>query len=433
MSTSNTSSRSAGAGLLAALVASLCCITPVFSLLAGIGGIAATFSWMEPFRPFLIVLTVGVLGFAWYQKLKPRTAEEIQCDCEEDQKPSFWQSKKFLSFVTAFAMLMLAFPSYAHVFYPESPNQSSSPTYLLAQDTSKVHKIVLDVKGMTCAGCESHIKYEVGKLAGIQSVDASYAEGNASIEFLSSKVERAEIVAAINKTGYTVIDKQSKKAAVNAPDHLSFYKVPLVCNAAPSIGCGSKAKPILQDFENDANVHEAWLNRKGTVIAVLWLENAEFRARRQVVNSVFTKHQVNASELLMNDYATNYDSFNQKEGWLRNSDVDQLSKEEAGIIAEQILQPIKKKTTLSTANESKLRNKVTDTFYEFFLSYKSIEELGDASAYKARLTEIIAYGENLLGEGNMPSLDELWMACSSASKNCSHSDCSSTCKLLKKS
>ena len=76
---------------------------------------------------------------------------------------------------------------------------------------------------------------------------------------------------------------------------------------------------------------------------------------------------------------------------------------------------------------------MTDTFYEFFLSYESIEELGDASAYKTRLTEIIAYGENLLGEGNMPSLDELWMACSSASKNCSHSDCSSTCKLLKKS
>ncbi|MEQ8679075.1 MAG: heavy metal transporter, partial [Cyclobacteriaceae bacterium] len=43
----NLSSKSAGAGLFAAIVASLCCITPVFSLLAGIGGIAATFSWME--------------------------------------------------------------------------------------------------------------------------------------------------------------------------------------------------------------------------------------------------------------------------------------------------------------------------------------------------------------------------------------------------
>ena len=33
-----------GLGLLAALAASLCCITPVLALLAGMSGVAATFS-----------------------------------------------------------------------------------------------------------------------------------------------------------------------------------------------------------------------------------------------------------------------------------------------------------------------------------------------------------------------------------------------------
>ena len=61
-----------GAGLLTAIAASLCCITPVLALVAGTSGLASTFSWLEPYRPYLIGLTILVLGFAWYQKLKDR-------------------------------------------------------------------------------------------------------------------------------------------------------------------------------------------------------------------------------------------------------------------------------------------------------------------------------------------------------------------------
>ncbi|WP_425393199.1 mercuric transport protein MerTP [Ekhidna sp.] len=182
MSTTNLSSKSASAGLFAAIAASLCCITPVFSLLAGIGGIAATFSWMEPFRPYLIVLTIGILGFAWYQKLRPKTAEEIACECDDDVKPSFWQSKRFLGIITVFAGLMLSFPSYAHIFYSNGGGQT--PAASIEQDTTKTIKIVLDVKGMTCAGCEASIEHKVGLLEGVKSVDAKYAEGSATIEFL---------------------------------------------------------------------------------------------------------------------------------------------------------------------------------------------------------------------------------------------------------
>lgn len=61
-----------GAGLLTAIASSLCCITPVLALISGTSGIASTFSWLEPFRPYLIGFTILVLGFAWYQKLKQK-------------------------------------------------------------------------------------------------------------------------------------------------------------------------------------------------------------------------------------------------------------------------------------------------------------------------------------------------------------------------
>jgi len=86
-----------GAGLLTAIAASLCCITPVLALVAGTSGLASTFSWLEPFRPYFIGLTILVLGFAWYQKLKPQ--EQIDCNCKTEEKPKFIQKKTFLGIV----------------------------------------------------------------------------------------------------------------------------------------------------------------------------------------------------------------------------------------------------------------------------------------------------------------------------------------------
>jgi copper ion binding protein len=202
MSTNKLSSKSASAGLLAAIVASLCCITPVFSLLAGVSGIAATFSWIEPFRPYLIALTIGVLGFAWYQKLKPRTAEEIACACEADEKSSFWQSKKFLGFVTVFAALMLAFPSYSHIFYPKSNNIS----VISADQESQIKLAEFKIKGMTCTGCEEPVKHSTSELQGVLETKVSHEEASALVKFDASIVTINAITEVINKTGYTVIE-----------------------------------------------------------------------------------------------------------------------------------------------------------------------------------------------------------------------------------
>jgi mercuric ion transport protein len=82
---------------------------------------AATFSWIEPFRPYFIGLAILTLGFAWYQKLKPQ--KQADCECETDEKPKFIQTKTFLGIVTLFAATMISFPHYAHIFYPKSDKE----------------------------------------------------------------------------------------------------------------------------------------------------------------------------------------------------------------------------------------------------------------------------------------------------------------------
>ncbi|SMG48525.1 MerT mercuric transport protein [Arenibacter troitsensis] len=90
METGKTSNKVAYAGILTAIAASICCITSVMALIAGTSGIASTFSWVEPFRPYLIDIIVLVLVLAWYQKLRPKAQKVIGCACEDDAKPFFW-------------------------------------------------------------------------------------------------------------------------------------------------------------------------------------------------------------------------------------------------------------------------------------------------------------------------------------------------------
>ncbi|MDF9799221.1 mercuric ion transport protein [Catalinimonas alkaloidigena] len=193
----------ASLGILTAITASLCCITPVLAFVAGASGVAATFSWLEPFRPYLIGLTVLVLGFAWYQQLKPRSAEEIACACEDDEPPSFWQSKKFLAIVTVVAGALLFFPSYADVFFPQTEHQA------VIVQPSDLQETQFAVQGMTCTGCEEHVKHTALQLNGVIEANAYYEQGIAQVKFDPSLVDIEEIGQAIEEeTGYKVSQPQ---------------------------------------------------------------------------------------------------------------------------------------------------------------------------------------------------------------------------------
>jgi mercuric ion transport protein len=198
MKGSNVTSKSAGTGLLVAFTASLCCITPVLALVSGTSGIAASFSWMEPFRPYLIGLTLIVLAFAWYQKLMPKKTE-ADCDCDEDEKEPFLQSKFFLGMVTIFAAIMLAFPYYSSAFYPDIAKDD------VAVNISSVYEVRLAVEGMTCTGCEEGIKHAAMELPGVLEANADYNAGSATVKFDKSTSSEQDIIDAINATGYKVV------------------------------------------------------------------------------------------------------------------------------------------------------------------------------------------------------------------------------------
>lgn len=189
------------AGILTAAAASLCCITPVLAIISGTSGIASAFSWMEPYRPYLLGLTVAVLAFAWYQQLKPKKTN-IDCECEEN-KPSFWQGRTFLAIVTVFAVLLMAFPSYSKVFFPKK-----ATTRIIVVDKNSIQQVQLNISGMTCEGCIETVNLALSKVPGVLEYQTDYKTGSSIVKFDNSKTNALAISIAVNETGYKITNIQ---------------------------------------------------------------------------------------------------------------------------------------------------------------------------------------------------------------------------------
>jgi len=188
-----------GGGIVTALLASLCCITPVLAVLGGLGGIATTFTFLEPLRPYLIGLTVIVLGYAFYKAYWPKKETNIECACDTDEKPKFINSKKFLWIITAVSALLITFPYYSKALFPAGKEN------VVIVQSDNIVKAEIQIEGMTCTSCENSVDYVLKSEAGVIKESSSYKTGIAKVEFDKSKVTEVQLKKAIEgKVGYKV-------------------------------------------------------------------------------------------------------------------------------------------------------------------------------------------------------------------------------------
>lgn len=62
----------------------------------------------------------------------------------------------------------------------------------------------MEVSGMTCGGCEQAIRTAVEKLPGVESVEASHADGEAIVKLTGGAERTEELKSTIESLGYTV-------------------------------------------------------------------------------------------------------------------------------------------------------------------------------------------------------------------------------------
>ncbi|RYY20047.1 MAG: mercuric transport protein MerTP [Chitinophagaceae bacterium] len=184
------------AGLFAAFTASLCCIAPLFAVIGGAGSASTYFGWIEPYRPYIIGLTIIVFALTWYNLLKPKNVQKDNCGCEV-QKKSFMMSKRFLMVVSVISALLITFPYYSSLLYA---NPKTVP--ITGTINKKLANVEFSIEGMSCEGCTSHIDGGLRGIRGIASSTTSFEKRMDLISYNPDSISVDSISRKIRKIGY---------------------------------------------------------------------------------------------------------------------------------------------------------------------------------------------------------------------------------------
>jgi hypothetical protein len=186
----------------------------------------------------------------------------------------------------------------------------------------------------------------------------------------------ALIVPLLVVAGFMVNNKTNTKSKEPA---ISFYETPLVCSAAPEIGCGSRSKPVLLELEKNPAVKEAWLNRAGTVIAVVWKEKPQTET---IAKPIFEKNNVEFTEVNSNNDGKYKTTFRKANHWYRGSAVDELSREEATTIAENAVKLALENKLINEDEAAKIKKDVEAYFKKELVKLRTNEQLNEDSQNK---------------------------------------------------
>lgn len=168
---------------------------------------------------------------------------------------------------------------------------------------------------------------------------------------------------------------------------ITFYKTPLVCNAAPTIGCGSRAKPVLLAMEKNPAVKEAWLNRAGTMVAVVWKDKPQTLT---VAKPIFKENSVNFTALNEAAAAPYLKTFRKAGLWYHGADVDMLSREEAATIANSAVKFALENKLITQDEAAKIKTDVEAYFKTELVKLRTNQQLNEDSQtkFKAALYSI---------------------------------------------
>ncbi len=70
----------------------------------------------------------------------------------------------------------------------------------------KTKDVTLNVKGMTCGGCESKVKNVLSALNGVSDVKVSHKDGKAELHLEEGKASVDDLIKAVKKLGYKVTE-----------------------------------------------------------------------------------------------------------------------------------------------------------------------------------------------------------------------------------
>ena len=178
------------AGILAAALGSICCVGPLLLIAVGLGTGAAV---IGRYHWFFVIGAIAVLAWAWVKHFREKT----RCACEHRlmEGRGIALFTLFVASVIVLAFAGLNIPSYAF--------GGSPPATPIAN--ANLRRVVISVEGIWCMACEIPVRHALKRIDGVASVQISGAGKTATVDYDPAKTNPAQLVAAINSTGYQAV------------------------------------------------------------------------------------------------------------------------------------------------------------------------------------------------------------------------------------
>ncbi len=153
----------------------------------------AGFSVIEPLRPYLSILAVGLLGFAFRRSYRSSTKEAC---CSIEEQSQLQRQRRTLWITSAVVAVFLAFPNiYSQTVF--ASNGSFGDGDLNIENIS-----TWDIDDMTCSGCASGLEASLVHEAGMEYCKVSYEAGQMQCRVDGNKLKETGIPDLVAPYGY---------------------------------------------------------------------------------------------------------------------------------------------------------------------------------------------------------------------------------------
>jgi copper chaperone CopZ len=183
--------------IVTALVASLCCIGPAVLAITGAGSLNA-FADFEKYRPYFIGLTAILLGLAFYMTYRKR---EVKCEDGSCQIQSVGKWNK----IGVWSATMIAAFAIAYPYLAAKPSAMTNAAF------APKATVVLELKGMTCNACASHIQAALSEVKGVHRATVEYETGKGVVDYDPALVQPEALIERVDETGYKAAVAQENK------------------------------------------------------------------------------------------------------------------------------------------------------------------------------------------------------------------------------
>ncbi len=141
----------------------------------------------------------------------------------------------------------------------------------MTSPSSPAVRVTMDVRGMTCAACQSFVARTLNGLPGVESANVNLMTASATVSFDPAQVTPAAMVEAVNETGYEAALRPSRRSATDEQARRlaetdAEYAALKVRTIAAGIAAGASmilSMPLMAHARGDAFLHglAMWIDR----------------------------------------------------------------------------------------------------------------------------------------------------------------------------